>query len=102
MDEWIGKSLRRKEDARFITGSGNYVAYIADKMPDATYMSIVRSPHAKARIKSVTVDHAASSSGVLCVLTGKDLTEAGIGGLPCAWPTDSRNGTDMAAPYWLR
>jgi len=95
---WIGKPLRRKEDARFITGTGNYVADIADRMPGMTDLVVVRSPHAFARIKSIDVSKARSVPGVLTVITGKELNDEGISGLPCAWPIHSRDGTAMAAP----
>jgi aerobic carbon-monoxide dehydrogenase large subunit len=49
---WVGKPLRRKEDHRFITGSGKYLADVA---VDATHMYVLRSPHASARIVSVSI-----------------------------------------------
>ncbi len=96
--KWIGKPLRRMEDARFVSGSGNYVADIADKMRDVVHLYVVRSPHACANIKSIRIDDALSQPGVLDVFTGKDLEDMGIGGLPCAWPVKNRDGTAMAAP----
>ena len=42
----IGASLLRKEDRRFITGKGNYVADI--KRPDMAMGVFLRSPHAHA------------------------------------------------------
>lgn len=94
---WIGKPLRRKEDGRFITGRGNYVADIADKMPGAAHLHIVRSPYACANVKSIEQEGARNSPGVLDVFTGLDLEKAGIGGLPCAWPVHSSDGTPMVA-----
>lgn len=95
---WIGKPLRRKEDARFVTGTGNYVADIADKMRDVAHLYVVRSPHASANIRSIRTDGAFDQPGVLDVFTGDDLEAAGIGGLPCAWPIKNRDGSAMAAP----
>ena len=46
----IGARPLRKEDRRFLTGRGNYVADI--KRPDMTAGAFVRSPHAHAAIKS--------------------------------------------------
>lgn len=96
--DWIGKPLRRKEDFRFLTGNGNYVADIADKMSDAAFMVVIRSPHANAKIDTISTESALDSSGILTILIGADLKSAGIGGLPCAWPIHSKDGTDMAAP----
>lgn len=95
---WVGQALRRKEDDRFISGKGNYVADIADKMPDVASLSIVRSPHAHARILSVQIEAAREVPGVLDIITAEELAAEDIGGLPCAWPVDSTDGTPMAAP----
>ena len=46
----IGASIRRKEDARFITGKGRYTDDV--KFPGQTYAAFVRSPHANATITS--------------------------------------------------
>lgn len=96
--DWVGKSLRRKEDARFITGTGSYVADIADQMTGVVHLAVVRSPHANARIVNVDTGQAAKAPGVLAIITGRDLMDADIGGLPCAWPIHSSDGTDMVAP----
>jgi CO/xanthine dehydrogenase Mo-binding subunit len=67
----IGVSVRRKEDMRFITGRGNYVADV--KRPDMAFGVFLRSPHAHARIKSIDTSLARSMPGVVKVLTGEDL-----------------------------
>ncbi len=48
----IGARLRRKEDARFLAGKGNYVSDIA--MPGLMDVAFLRSPVAHARIRAVT------------------------------------------------
>jgi carbon-monoxide dehydrogenase large subunit len=80
-DRLFGKSVKRREDPRFITGKGNYVDDV--KLPGMTYAAFVRSPHAHARIKSIDVSAAKSHAGVVAVFTGKDM--AGVNGLPCGW-----------------
>lgn len=95
---WIGKPLRRKEDRRFITGAGTYVADVAARLPGTAHLHVVRSPHASAAIRAIRTDRARQQPGVLDVFTGADLEAAGIGGLPCAWPVHSTDGTPMAAP----
>ena len=50
----IGARPLRKEDRRFLTGRGNYVADI--KRPDMVAGVFVRSPHAHAKIKSIDID----------------------------------------------
>jgi carbon-monoxide dehydrogenase large subunit len=92
----IGVSVRRKEDMRFVTGRGNYVADV--KRPDMAFGVFVRSPHAHARIKSIDTSLAASMPGVVKVLTGEDMKADGVGGLPCAWPVTGKNGTPSKEP----
>ena len=52
----MGHSKKRKEDARFIQGKGNYVDDI--KLPGMLYMDIVRSPYAYAKIKNIDASKA--------------------------------------------
>ncbi|MBC7430690.1 MAG: xanthine dehydrogenase family protein molybdopterin-binding subunit [Rubritepida sp.] len=61
---FIGQSIRRFEDGRFLTGQGRYVTDI--DMPGALHMAVVRSPHAHARV--VAID-----TGAALALTGDDL-----------------------------
>src|SRR5688572_12285707 len=77
----FGKSIKRREDPRFITGRGQYVDDL--KLPGMTYAAFVRSPHAHARITSIDVTHAKAHPGVVAVFTGKDMT--GVNSLPCGW-----------------
>ena len=51
----IGASVKRVEDQRFLTGKGNYTDDI--NRPDQTYAYMLRSPHAHARIISVSYTH---------------------------------------------
>jgi carbon-monoxide dehydrogenase large subunit len=76
-----GESLRRREDARFLTGQGRYTG---DLIPaDALHGVALRSPHAHARILSVDATAARAMPGVHLVLTGADLAAEGLGPLPC-------------------
>ena len=77
----FGKSIKRREDPRFITGRGQYVDDL--KLPGMTYAAFVRSPHAHARIKSIDVSQSKAHPGVVAVFTGKDM--AGVNSLPCGW-----------------
>ena len=76
----IGKPVRRREDARFLSGAGKY----ADDMnlPGQAYAYLVRSPHAHARIAGIDVGPAAGALGVLAVLTGRDATADGLQPIP--------------------
>src|SRR5207245_11373215 len=80
-DRMFGKSIKRREDPRFITGRGQYVDDL--KLPGMTYAAFVRSPHAHARIRKIDAAAAKRHPGVVAVFTGKDMT--GVNSLPCGW-----------------
>jgi aerobic carbon-monoxide dehydrogenase large subunit len=92
----IGARPLRKEDRRFLTGRGNYVADI--KRPDMVAGVFVRSPHAHAVIESIDAGGALAMPGVLTVVTGEDLKAAGVGGLPCGWGITGKDGLPMKEP----
>ncbi len=76
----IGQSVKRKEDARFIRGRGNYVDDV--KLPGMLYLDIARSPYAHARIKNIDTSKALAIPGVLAVITGKDLVPLKLEWMP--------------------
>src|SRR5229473_2012314 len=76
----IGSSVKRKEDARFIRGRGNYVDDV--KLPGMLYLDIARSPYAHARIKNIDTSKALAIPGVLAVITGKDLVPLKLEWMP--------------------
>ena len=90
----IGKSVLRKEDARYLTGTGQFTADVV--MPRQTYAYFLRSPHAHATIRSIDVQKAKGSTGVVGVFTGADLT--GVNGLPCGWLITGTDGKPMNEP----
>ena len=91
----IGAAVRRKEDQRFITGTGNYTSDIT--RPGEVRAYFVRSPHAHATIKNVDIKAAEKMPGVVAVLTGADLAGDKIGGLICGWAISSKDGSPMKA-----
>jgi carbon-monoxide dehydrogenase large subunit len=92
----IGAAPRRKEDLRFLTGRGNYVADI--QRPAMVAGVFARSPHAHAKIKSIDTSAARAMPGVLAVFTGADLKADGVSGLPCGWGIKSKDGQPMKEP----
>jgi aerobic carbon-monoxide dehydrogenase large subunit len=76
----MGTSLLRKEDARFIRGQGSYVDDI--KLPGMLFGSIVRSPYAHARIRSIDKSKALAAPGVVAVLTADDLKPVNLHWMP--------------------
>jgi carbon-monoxide dehydrogenase large subunit len=91
----IGARIERKEDARFLTGAGQYTDDVA--LPHQTYASFVRSPHAHARIRALRVDAAKGAPGVIAVYTGADIPQS-VGGLPCGWLITGSDGKPMKEP----
>jgi carbon-monoxide dehydrogenase large subunit len=75
----IGQPVTRKEDARFLTGRGRYVADI-DLVRQA-YAVFIFSPHAHARIRTIEKAIAEQMPGVFAVLTGEDWRADGLGTL---------------------
>ncbi len=76
----IGAPLPRVEDARLLTGQGHYAG---DFFPDnLCHATLVRSPHAHARIRSIDGSAAKAMPGVLTVLTGEDAATDGMGPIP--------------------
>ncbi|MFN8892371.1 MAG: xanthine dehydrogenase family protein molybdopterin-binding subunit [Betaproteobacteria bacterium] len=91
---FVGQSVERREDTRFLTGRGQYTDDIT--LPGQTYGVFLRSPHAHARIKSIDTSAAAKAPGVVAVFTGEPFK--GVGGLPCGWLINSLDGTPMKEP----
>ena len=92
----IGQRIVRREDQRFLTGTGRYTDDIV--LPGQTWACFVRSPHAHARITAIDTAPALSAPRVLAVFTGEDLAATGIGGLPCGWLIHSKDGSPMKEP----
>ena len=68
---YIGKSVRRREDERLLSGYGRFTEDIAPH--GLTHASIVRSREAHAHIRSVDTHQAKAAPGVIAVLTAQDL-----------------------------
>lgn len=76
----MGKSIRRKEDPRFIRGQGRYIDDIS--LPGTLHMSIVRSPYAHAKLVSVNTEAAYEIPGVKLIITGEDLAQMNLSWMP--------------------
>jgi aerobic carbon-monoxide dehydrogenase large subunit len=68
---WVGRPIRRVEDARHLTGRASFVDDI--RRPGLLSIAFVRSPHGAARIASVDTAPALAVDGVRLVLTAGDL-----------------------------
>ncbi|MDX2302237.1 MAG: xanthine dehydrogenase family protein molybdopterin-binding subunit [Microscillaceae bacterium] len=96
MASMIGQPVKRIEDKRFITGQGKYTDDVI--LPQMTHAYILRSPFAHATITHIDVSAALAMEGVVAVFTGKDIAEAGIGGVPTGWQVNFRTGETMKEP----
>ena len=92
----IGAAVRRKEDQRFITGKGQYTDDI--NRPHQLYAHIIRSPLPHARSGGIDSSAALAMPGVVAVFTGKDMLDDGVGGLPCGWGINNKDGSPMVEP----
>jgi carbon-monoxide dehydrogenase large subunit len=93
---YIGQSVKRKEDQRFLTGGGTYTDDVS--VANQTYAYFLRSPHAHAKIRSIDLSKANAAAGVVAIFTGDDLAAAKVGGLPCGWLITDVNGQPMKEP----
>src|SRR5436305_4816358 len=92
----IGTPVRRREDYRFLTGQGTYTDDI--NRPGQAYAYVLRSPHAHARITRIDTGAAASAPGVVAVFTANDMAKDEVGGLPCGWLINFKDGSPMKEP----
>jgi carbon-monoxide dehydrogenase large subunit len=72
--------MKRKEDARFIRGRGNYVDDV--NLPGMLHGAVLRSPFAHARIVSIDTSAALQHPKVHAVITGKDLEAQNLAWMP--------------------
>jgi aerobic carbon-monoxide dehydrogenase large subunit len=77
---WLGKSVKRKEDDRFIVGRGNYVGDV--RLSRMLHMAILRSPVAHARIVNIDTAQAQALPGVVAVVTGELLAQHNLAWMP--------------------
>ena len=78
-EKLTGRSIRRVEDQRFLTGRGRYVDDI--ESPGCLWGHVLRSPHAHASIERIDVSAARALAGVHGVFVADDLE--GLGPMPC-------------------
>ncbi len=67
----VGRSIRRIEDPKYLTGRGRYLDDIA--RPHMLHAAFIRSPHAHADIGAIDAKAALALDGVHAVVTGADV-----------------------------
>ena len=70
---YIGQSIIRKEDARFLTGRAAFVDDVT--LPGMLHATFLRSPHAHARVTGIDASKALTIPGVAGVFTFEDFAE---------------------------
>ena len=70
-NKYIGKSIKRREDKRLLTGKGEYLDDI--KLLNMHHAAFLRSPYAHAKIIDLNVSKALQLEGVKAIFTGKEL-----------------------------
>ncbi len=81
----------RLEDYRMLTGRGRYVSDW--NLPGQVYGHFLRSDRAHAKIVSIEKEAALNSPGVIAVITGQELADAGLKPIPAAAPFKWRDGS---------
>src|SRR5690606_15676310 len=92
----IGKSVKRREDERFLRGQGRYTDDI--RFHGETYAYFLRSPHAHARIRGIDTSTALASPSVPAAVPGECLKADQVGSLPCGWLITDVDGNPMREP----
>jgi carbon-monoxide dehydrogenase large subunit len=93
-DSGIGASPKRREDVRFLTGTGNYTDDI--NLNNQAYVHFLRSDVAHGKINGIDTSAAAEMPGVIRIFTGADFE--GVGSIPCGWQVTDRHGEPMQEP----
>ncbi len=91
-----GQAVRRLEDESLLAGAGRYADDVT--LPLQTHLFFVRSPYPHARLRAIDVAAATAMPGVLRVLTGVDLQQAGVKPIPAAVGFKRADGAACASP----
>ena len=93
----MGQSIKRIEDERFLTGSGNYTDDI--NISNQCWLNVVRSPFAHAEIKKIDLRSAKKANGVLGVFLNNDLESLGFSGIPYDSAPPDKSGNPVEIPH---
>ncbi len=92
----VGQPVPRKEDPVLLRGEGRYADDL--NQPNQAYAVMVRASFAHGIIRSIDTAAAKAMPGVLAVLTGQDLIDAGLGNMPSGMSFKMKDGSDMPKP----
>jgi aerobic carbon-monoxide dehydrogenase large subunit len=71
--KFVGTPVKRREDPPLITGTATYADDL--HLAGTTYMAVLRSPYAHARLVRIDTQAARHDTRVLAMLTGDDITK---------------------------
>jgi CO/xanthine dehydrogenase Mo-binding subunit len=86
--KWIGKSMKRVEDPKFLRGLGKYVADL--EFDGMLHAAVLRSPYPHARILSVDTQAARALPGVVAVISGAEAAQI-VDPLPDSGPSPDKH-----------
>src|SRR5215467_12050607 len=86
----------RLEDRRLLTGQGRFTSDW--NFPNQAYAAFLRADRAHAEIVSIDASAALAAPGVIAVLTGKDVAEAGYRSIPTNLGVKDRHGEPLKKP----
>jgi len=91
-----GREVKRIEDPALVRGKGRFV----DDVSEAQQLQLVflRSPWAHARIRSIDTGAALKMPGVVAIITGREIVDAGLGVFPGPNVFKRGNGLPGTAP----
>ncbi len=92
----IGQGMKRSEDQRFLTGTGQYTDDLV--FDGALQAYILRSPIAHGDITALDVGAARTAAGVHAVYTAADIAADGLNPLPCEALLKGRDGKRAVGP----
>jgi carbon-monoxide dehydrogenase large subunit len=94
--QYVGESVPRREDFRFLTGTGTFSEDI--KLTGMLYASLVRSTLPHADILSIDTEAARSQPGVVAVFTAEDFSDDEMGTIPTDWTLPIMDGIPERYP----
>jgi aerobic carbon-monoxide dehydrogenase large subunit len=94
--QYVGESVPRREDFRFLTGTGRFTEDI--KLTGMLHASVVRSTLAHADIVSIDADAARAQPGVVAVFTAADFGDDEMGTIPTDWTLPIMDGIPARYP----
>ncbi|HSV41598.1 MAG TPA: xanthine dehydrogenase family protein molybdopterin-binding subunit [Nocardioidaceae bacterium] len=87
---YVGESVPRREDFRFLTGTGTFSEDI--KLAGMLHASLVRSTLAHADILTIETEAARAQPGVVAVFTAADFGDDEMGTIPTDWTLPIMDG----------